>query len=153
MFIHLSMFLKQFSVLSWNVRGLGCSRKCDVVRNIIKTSRCDVCLLQETKCNVMDVTVSRNFLPSFFDRETAFNLAINTAGGVLIAWKRSFILISSWSSAHTVTVLLEQISSRRRFLITNVYGPSEDSAKTFLCPRTALNCNNGVVPMDLSRRF
>lgn len=123
------MFLKKFNFLSWNVRGLGCPRKCNVVRNIIKSSRCDVCLLQETKCNEMDVSISRNFLPSFFNQETAFNVALSSAGGVLIAWKKSFSLVSSWSTRHSITVLLQQASSGKTVMITNVYGPSDDASK------------------------
>lgn len=125
----LTMFLQNFNLLCWNVRGLGCTEKCGVVRNIIKNSRCDVCLLQETKCNKMDVGVVLKYLLSFFNSEVAYNQAINSAGGILIAWKRSFQLLSSWSSRHCVTVLLRQTSSGWLIQITSVYGPTEDALK------------------------
>lgn len=121
------MFLQQFSLLSWNVRGLGCLKKCEVVKNSIKNSRCDLVLLQETKCNIMDVGVAMQFLPSFFDYNVAFNLASNSSGGIVISWKRSFQLMMSWSTPHTLTVLLKQVGSGRLFFVTCVYGPTEDA--------------------------
>lgn len=120
---------KKFSLLSWNVRGLGGDEKCFVVRNIIKNSRCDVCAFQETKCNRMQLSYVSRFLPSFFDLDVAFNLAANSAGGLIIAWRRSFNLISSWSTKHSLTVLLQHHSTQAQLLITNTYGPTEDSLK------------------------
>lgn len=123
------MFLKKFKFLSWNVRGLGDDEKCNVVRNVIKNSRCDVCVLQETKCNKFVLSYILRFLPSFFSFDVAYNLASNSKGGTIIIWKRTFELVSSWSTRHSVTVLLRQISTGAQFLVTNVYGPSEDALK------------------------
>jgi hypothetical protein len=41
--------LKKFSLLSWNTRGLGGDKKCLVVRDEIRISRCDVVYMQKTK--------------------------------------------------------------------------------------------------------
>lgn len=60
------MLQKKISLLSWNVRGLGNDEKCLVVRNVIKNSRCDICALQETKGNRVDLSYVSRFLPSFF---------------------------------------------------------------------------------------
>lgn len=98
------MLSKKFKLLSWNVRGLGGDEKCNVVRNVIKESRCDVVVFQETKCNRIDFSYVVHFLPSFFSNEVVFNLAINSAGGTLIAWRHSFQLLSSWSTRHIVLV-------------------------------------------------
>ena len=116
------MFLKKITLLSWNVRGMGDDEKCLVIKNTIKKSRCDVCVLQETKCNRIDLSCVLRFLPSFFSYDVAFNLAINSAGGIIIAWKRAFKLVSSWSTRHTVTVLLQQIASGNLVMVTNAYG-------------------------------
>lgn len=70
-----------------------------------------------------------DFCLLFFSHEVAFNLAIDLAGGTLIAWKRTFRLINSWSTRHTVTVLLQQISSGELLTVINAYGPSEDPLK------------------------
>lgn len=111
--------------MSWNIRGLGGDEKCAMVRNIIKSSRFDVVLLQETKCNSMNVGNAMRFLPSFFNHETVFNLADNSSGGILISWKRGFHLVSAWSTRHTTTVMLIKQGYQQRVLITNVYGPSD----------------------------
>lgn len=123
------MNLQKFKLMSWNVRGLGCINKCNVVRNTIKNSYCDLCLLQETKCNSIDFAVVSKFLPSFFHQDVAFNLANNSAGGVLIAWKQSFSLLKSWSTKHTITVMLKQNRTGQVIVVSNVYGPSDDAHK------------------------
>lgn len=123
------MFLKRFKLLSWNVRGVGGREKGNVMRNAIKKSRCDVLILQETKCNTMSVPILSRFLPNFFNQEVAYNLAINSAGGILIAWKYCFSLINSWSTPHSLIVLLTQTSTGQLFIVTNVYGPADDPSK------------------------
>lgn len=128
-FSRFSMNLQKIKLLSWNVRGLGCVNKGNVVRNTIKNSRCDLCLLQEMKCNSINYSIITKFLPSFFNQDVAFNLAQNSAGGVLIAWKHSFTMLKSWSTKHTVTVVLRQNNSGQVIAVSNVYGPSDDALK------------------------
>ncbi|XP_078175173.1 uncharacterized protein LOC144568675 [Carex rostrata] len=120
------MIYKKFKLLSWNCRGLGDLDKCLVVRNVIRSSRCDVVCLQETKLNNLDCSYASAFLPSFFVKQCAFIDAIGTSGGCVIAWKKNYILLSSWATMHTITVLLLQSNFGRVLLITNVYGPSRD---------------------------
>lgn len=128
-FILVFMLSKKFKFMSWNVRGLGSDEKCNVVRNVIKNSRCDVVAFQETKCNRVDFAYIVRFLPSFFNHEIAYNLAINSAGGVIIAWKHSFQFLKSWSTRHTISVQLKHTGSNRIFTVTNAYGPTEDALK------------------------
>lgn len=123
------MNAKQIIFLSWNVRGLGDLNKCDVVRNVIKNSRCDVCCMQEVKWNNFDLSYISRVLPSFLDKNCAMVFADNTKGGILIAWKKSFIMVNSWASRHSISVLLVQESTGWEFLVTNVYGPSDDALK------------------------
>lgn len=123
------MNYKKLKILSWNVRGLGRDGKCNVVKEIIRSSRCDICMLQETKINEFPLNYGRHFLPSYFDDTCAFNLAINTSGGVLVAWKKQFQLLRSWSSRHTVSVLLEHPNSGTIGLYTGVYGTCVDAEK------------------------
>lgn len=123
------MSLQKIKVLCWNVRGLGSVQKCNVVRSTLVASRCEVCIFQETKLNEIDLNYFSLFLPSFFVRMCACNKAINNAGGCLIAWKRSYELINCWSTKHTISVLLKQSKTGVSFVVTNVYGPSEDNLK------------------------
>lgn len=111
------------------IRGLGCDEKCNIVRNAIKNARCDVVVFQETKCNRMEFSYYRRFLPSFFSTEVAFNNAENSARGTLIAWKHSFQLTTSWSTKHTITVVLKHTSTGQLIAVTNAYSPTDDALK------------------------
>lgn len=113
------MISKKLKLMYWNVRGLGSDEKCNVVRNIIKNSRCEVVLFQETKCNRIDFAYVVRFLPSFFSHDIAYNLAINSAGGMIIAWKSSFHLIASWSTRHTLSVQLRHTGTNEIFTVSN----------------------------------
>ena len=44
-------------VVSWNCRGLGRENKVESIRNIIKSRRLDILLLQETKISDVEVMV------------------------------------------------------------------------------------------------
>lgn len=118
---------RNFVILSWNVRGLGLSDKCVVVRDNISLVKPSIICLQETKLSV-DVSRScRSFIPFNFDSFFACPAA-GSRGGLLTAWpSSSFSLISSSTSAFTITTLLQSSSSADRFAITNVYGPSDHS--------------------------
>lgn len=121
--------MNKIKVLSWNVRGLGDLEKCNVVRNVLRTSRCDVVLLQETKLNEYDLKYFSEFLPTFIDRDCASLQAIESRGGCIVAWKRSYTMLNSWTTRHTVSVILQQNQTGCKFLVTNVYGPSVDAQK------------------------
>lgn len=127
--IKMSEKLRKFKLLSWNVRGLGCLKKCDVVRNVIRESRCDIVILQETKWNDSDLIYYLRTLPSFFNRNCVVLHANNSAGGLLIAWKHGFHSLNSWATRNSVSVLLQQSSSGAILLVTNVYGPTTDTLK------------------------
>ena len=123
------MKIQKLSLLSWNCRGLGNLDKCFVVRNAIKNSRCDVCCLQETKWNAFHLTYFLSVFPSYFDHNYAYICAKSTRGGCVIAWRRNYLLVNSWSTKNTITVVLLQSNSGALFTVTNVYGPSVDDGK------------------------
>lgn len=121
--------LEKMRVLNWNVRGLGCVKKINVVRDVIRTSRCDIVCFQETKWNKYDLSYYFRLLPSFFETNCVTLHAEGTAGGCLVAWKREYELISSWATRHTVTVVLKQRSTGNMAAVTLVYGLSRDDLK------------------------
>jgi exonuclease III len=43
-----------YSVVSWNVRGLGDADKCKTVRDVLASARLDVACIQETKLGFSD---------------------------------------------------------------------------------------------------
>lgn len=120
---------KKIKVLSWNVRGLGCDRKVNVVSDVIRTSRCDFVCLQETKWNMHDLNYYLRLLSSFFQPHVAVLHAIGTAGGCLMAQKREYEMQSSWVTRHMVTTILKHGGSGNTLAVTSVYGPSRDDLK------------------------
>lgn len=123
------MEYKKLQILSWNCRGLGLIEKCNVVRETIRASRCDICLLQETKLNEISLTYVMMFLPSYFSPDCVYNCANNSSGGIIIAWKKCFVLLKCWSTRHTTSAVLRNQISGQEMCVTVVYGPSIDSAK------------------------
>lgn len=121
--------LKKFKLVSWNCRGLGNLKKCDVVRSVLRESRCDVCMLQETKLNEYNLNYYSRLLPSFFDKNVVVVHANNSKGGILIAWKRSYQLLNCWTTRNSCTALLKQTNTGGILMVTNVYGPSIDALK------------------------
>lgn len=105
------MNMKKIKILSWNVRGLGADEKCNLVKSTIRTSRCDVCCLQETKWNTFDLLNYSKVLSTFFERNCVALKAINSSGGCIIAWKKSYNLILAWASYNTCSAVLLQVST------------------------------------------
>ena len=73
------------SVMSWNIRGLGDSEKCDVVRDAIASAAPSVCCLQETKLHDITTKKARTFLPPALAASHHFLGASGTRGGILTA--------------------------------------------------------------------
>lgn len=112
------MYKKKIRVMCWTVRGLGDVKNCDVVKNIIRRSRCDIVCLQDTKWNKFDFAYISCVLPSFFHRGVFWVDANNLAGGIFIAWKHAYTLINSFATRHTCTVVLQQASIAKLTLHT-----------------------------------
>lgn len=51
--------MMSLSILSWNVRGLGCSEKRIVVKDIGSKHKADILLFQETKIKTLDRNIIR----------------------------------------------------------------------------------------------
>jgi hypothetical protein len=52
-----------YSIMSWNVRGLGRQDKCDAVRDAISISHPHIVCLEESKLNVIDSHKCKSFIP------------------------------------------------------------------------------------------
>lgn len=74
------MNITKIKFLSWNVRGLNDVEKSNVVKNVIRRSRCDIVCMQETKLNKFEFSHASNVLPNFFSRRCVVLDASNCAG-------------------------------------------------------------------------
>lgn len=110
-------------------------------------------MLQETKCNRIDFAYIVRFLPSFFDHNIAYNLAINSAGGIIIAWKHSYQLVNSWSTRHTLPVQLKQTGTNEIFTVCNAYGPTVEGLKEGFVQELRLCAAQNIYPWILAGDF
>jgi len=77
---------RSFYFVSWNVRGLGDSDKCGIVRNAICDVKPSIVCLQETKLQNIDFFKAKSFLPSNLASSHVCAPADGTRGGILTAW-------------------------------------------------------------------
>lgn len=114
-----------FGLLFWNVRGLGDSDKCDLVRNAISDANPHVACLQESKLGSLDGNKAKSFLPpNLTDFSTL--LAASSRGSIVTAWNPAFLSGSSLSSGlYSLTTHFSSTTSEHAFTLTNVYAPAD----------------------------
>lgn len=119
-------FTFPIKILNWNVRGLGDSNKCAVVKDMVCDIKPDLVCFQETKWSECSIFRVRQVCPSRFKNFIELN-AEGTRGGILLVWSSSFSLVSSFINSFCVSVILQKKGFH--FLVTGVYGPQSDSDK------------------------
>lgn len=112
--------------LNWNVRGLGDSQKCDVIKDIAIDANPDLISYQETKWSECSIFRVRQVCPAKFINFLTLD-AIGTRGGILLAWSSRFCLIDSYTFNYSVTAVLK--TNNFKFMYTVVYGPQDDRIK------------------------
>lgn len=114
-------------IISWNVRGLGCQIKRASVKEVIRQSRSDIVLLQETKlCVVSDSIV--NEVWGCLSARWLCRESVGASGGILLIWiGKNFIARDQWVGSYSVSVLLEDVGSKWIWIATSVYGPNDKS--------------------------
>jgi exonuclease III len=114
--------------VSWNVRGLGNSDKCGIVRNAICDVMPAIVCLQETKLHTIDAFKAKSFLPPKFASSFVFKPADGSRGGILTAWDPAlFSLQNSSVDLHSLSTSLSCNATNLDLAITNCYGPSDHS--------------------------
>ena len=66
--VHVSMNIRNWNILCWNIRGLNATDKHDAVRNKIEESGCSIVCLQETKIQHFDMPLIKKIAPRRFDK-------------------------------------------------------------------------------------
>lgn len=124
------MITKTLSVISWNVRGLGQSSRCDDVLCELISQRPDVVALQETKLMEVTSSKSKTFLPSRL-ASFATHPADGSAGGILTAWDADVLkLMVVLERDYTVTTSFLLNADGSPLSVTNVYAPSDHRRKS-----------------------
>lgn len=124
------MNCKEWTILSWNIRGINGKDKWVEVRKKIEESGCSIICLQETKREEVDSSFIQNFCPRRFNK-FLFLPSHGRSGGLLIIWNGSlFDGQLSFSNAYFLIVEFTCLSSHKQWLLTNIYGSCQDNLRT-----------------------
>jgi len=120
---------RTISFVSWNVRGLGQSSRCDDVLAELLSVRPSIVALQETKLPTVSNQKRNSFLPArlsnFVTRDS-----VGASGGMLTAWDASvFSLENASPLPYTLTSGLSLRADSVSFSLTNVYAPTSRENK------------------------
>lgn len=121
--------IKDLSVISWNVCGLGRHKKCTDVKAALASSTCSVLCLQESKLQEISHFKAISFLPPNL-RHFHYIPADGSAGGIVTAWDDNFLSCTKFeTSPYALTCWFEPRADDLSFAITNVYGPCDHASK------------------------
>jgi exonuclease III len=142
-----------FEILCWNVRGLNDPAKRDAVREFIASLRVSILCLQETTLDVIDDFVVMQCLGPSFDGYV-YLPAVETWGGILLAWSKSIVDIESVSYDDYVVTGEVIPRDNNRWWITTVYRPQTNEDKLSflreLAERSSLCPGSGLLLGDFN---
>lgn len=114
-------------IISWNVRGLGCQIKWASVKKVIRQSRADIVLLQETKLSVVSDIIVKEVWGYSSARWMCCESVGASRGILLIRNRKNFIARDQWVGSYSMSVLLEDVGRKGIWMFTSVYGPKDRS--------------------------
>jgi len=123
-------------LVSWNCSGLGSKEEIESLRNLIKSKRPQILLLQETK--MKDQAILQECKHIWKNSMGLSIISWGASGGIYTLWKpHQFQLVASKDSLHSMLLKLLHLSSRKNFIIVNVYMPNQYQEK-IICWRSLL---------------
>jgi hypothetical protein len=126
---HNTVIFSEWSVLSFNVRGINSAVKGNGIRCAIQESRCHVICLQETKKEYFVRADLRNFCPNSCD-SFAFVPSVRNSGGSITIWNSSKLVGNViYQNEYALSVEFFSNSSNESWIITNIYAPCTPHAK------------------------
>lgn len=117
-------------LLNWNVGSLNYASRRETVKIMIQQAGPNVICLQETKLDSVSRFLALEFLgQSYMDFE--YLAADSTCGGILVAWNQDLVHAEAPTRQRfTLSLKRTMKLTNASFLITSVYGPTDDSLKT-----------------------
>ncbi|KAK1292074.1 hypothetical protein QJS10_CPB17g00140 [Acorus calamus] len=115
--------------LSWNIRGLHDPSKKRAVAEQIKKNKINVCCLQETKMEGLDVAMLCDIGGGTIDQMVC-KAAVGASGGILTSWDSSrWKLVDQSIGSFSISVMLCDITNDCKWILSNVYGPHDEEAR------------------------
>ncbi|GMI94970.1 hypothetical protein HRI_003166300 [Hibiscus trionum] len=119
----------EFSIISWNARGLGKMEKHRGVRDLVIRQKPKILLLQETKLPDFGPSLLRR-LGCYGRFEYINSPSIGSAGGLISFWDPSYVNIYDSLVHQRFIVLFGKICGlETSFGFINIYGPSVEAEK------------------------
>jgi hypothetical protein len=114
-----------YSVVSWNIHGLGHPEKCDAVRDTLSISHPHIICIQESKLENFDSFKCRSVFPPYLS-SFAFTPVVGSRGGLITVWSPAVVADGpATHSNYMLFVPFTSTASDHTFLLTNVYAPSD----------------------------
>lgn len=112
-------------VYLWNVRGLGDRDKRAAVKDVIRSSKADIVLIQKSKLSSMsDLLIKEVCGSASFDWICLD--AVGSSGGIILCCNRRALVIKDrWIEDFSVSALVMDLASNCTWIITFVYGPND----------------------------
>jgi exonuclease III len=115
--------------LNWNVRGLNSPAQWEATRELIQSVKPMIVCLQEMKLSSIPANVAAEVLGMNLD-SFVYHPASGTRGGILLGWQTTFIEgLHPRINGFSLSMIVKHRWLTHAFLLTSVYGPSEDVAK------------------------
>lgn len=113
------------------MRGLGSSGKRTAVRNVLLLNVMDIVCLQESKLEIPFASVLKEIRGSKLSDWECLSLSVvGSACGILVGWNEDLFALSSSSiGKFSVTVILKNRRDGLTWMLSSVYGPSDDLIK------------------------
>lgn len=136
---------RKWNIINWNVRGINSQDRWDDLGLKIEESACNIMCFRETKKEIFDQNIIKNFFPRRFNKYV-FEPSTGSSGGLIIIWNGHTFTgrVISQNYFHIIMEFTYNISGTMWHL-TNVYGPNSNNGKLEF---TNWLTNIDVVAMD-----
>lgn len=139
--------------VSWNVRGLGSAEKRRAVKDSIRSSKCEVILLQKTKLGNNKARFGELFANSL-NHCFVEVLAIGSAGGLISCWDPRSISVTNVIKDQWFILLVAQTTFLSYpVIISNFYGPNSESQRRSVLNNLAIEIGNLAIGCFLGGDF
>jgi exonuclease III len=124
-------------IISWNVRELNDPNKRLQIKNLIKSWRADVTCLQETKLEVMSLSLVKSLWGCHYV-DWAYLGSVGAARGILVMWdKRVVEKVEEVVGRFSISVTFQNVEDQFVWAFSGVYGPNFTNERQYMLDKLA----------------